>query len=104
MFVVPQDDFAIHDGRQKAIGFLLEPSGATREIIGQLGHLRLNRLRIENHDIGVPAFAQQAAAGQLPMGGRHEAQLVHRVFQSQGFFLTHPVTQQMGLQGRIHDL
>ena len=104
MLVFAQDHLAIDDRSQKARGFLFEPPRARRQIVGQLRHHRPDRFRVEDYDVRGHSLAQQAAPVQAPLGSRHEGELPDRVFQCYGLLLAHPMAQQMGLQGRVHNL
>jgi len=104
VFAVAQHHLTVDDAGQKTVGFLLQASRPGRQIVGDLGEPGADRCGIKNHHIGLPALPQQAASGQTPLRGRHEAQLVHGLFQAQRLFVADPVAQHVGLERGVHDL
>src|SRR5580658_1844819 len=104
MAVVAQQHLAVDDGGHHADGFLAQAFGPGGQIGNHLGHGGADRLRIEDHDIGRHALAQQPAIMEAPMGGGVVGDEPHRFFEGERPALAHPMAQEMRLQRIVHDL
>src|SRR5262249_11749271 len=84
---------AVHDRGRDAARPLHEPPRAGGEIVDDLRHLRSNRFRIEDHEVGGHAFADEATVAKTPQRRRNQRQHAHGLLERERLLLPHPVTQ-----------
>ena len=66
--------------------------------------MRADGVGIEHHDVRGEAFSQEATVVEPSVGRRVVRQEADRLLKGEGLLLPHPMAEDMGLQGAVHDL
>ena len=74
----------------------VDPRFVGRQVGAKVGGSWPNRGRVEDHDVRVPAFAQDAAFAQTEEFGGDLSELMYALLQADYPMFAHPISQNLG--------